>query len=727
MVRKHARYLAFGAVAILAAIFAATLAFAGSAVQIVAISPGTINPSIGQSTIITYAVPATGNYRVYVRNSAGTLVRSISTYTGLTAGSRSVYWNGRDSNYVVVPDGVYTVVVDGTVSGVAVTPATAPVTVTHGAISYSGSAFAVTSVSPATFNPGSGQSANINYTVPTQANYHFAIKNSGGSEVFALDYKNEPAGPRTYAWNGTGTGGVTLPNGAYSIVVSGTTMSGGSLSSGTGTVTLGTVVTPPASGGAFSITSIAPASFDASAKATTTITYTVPAQANYHFAIKNSAGTEVLPLDYKNEPAGTATYSWNGTNTAGAVQPDGTYTVAITGTTTAGGAITSASGTVAIKTAVVVTPPSGGGTTTPPTSAVEKGQLVEGVASGNFELTRYGNVKFGVAFMAPRTGTINHITMEWKTRPTPNYGAGTNGIYTFQIQTNGSDNYPSGTVIGQTTGITPSDHMNGAQNGPMDFAITASLVAGQKYHLVLFNTDPSPSVNWSSPNSVITRVVPWDATGNRGEQYDSPWGIAGAWAPYAAIPENPWATKFTDNGSHFPTMLTWSDGVNTGDPYYGALVPVVESMAATIYGSRQYGQLIAWTQPTTTVARIGIPVKKMGSPSGNLIYHFSTSSGTDLDTGVLATAAQVSTPQSWFYVTLPKTVTLTQGQSYRLWVEAPSGTDANDYYCQTVPYGETNPMTWVQSGWGGSASYYQWNTGSGWTGWIGADMSFSMQ
>jgi flagellar hook assembly protein FlgD len=719
MVQRHARYVAAGLVAALATIFAITLAFAAGTIQIVTISPSTFNPSARQSTIITYAVPATGNYRVYVRNSAGTTVRSLASYSGLTAGTRSTYWNGRDSRYAVVPSGTYTVVVDGTVNGVAQTPATAPVTVTSGSISYTGTAFAVTSVSPATFDPRAGQRASINYTVPTQANYRFAIKNSSGTQVFALDYRNEPPGPRTYSWNGTGTGGVQLANGTYGIVISGTTVTGGTLGTGTGTVTLGTGSTTPAPTGAFGMTSISPSTFDASAKATTTITYTVPTTANYHLAIKNSAGTEVRGQDYTNATAGTKTYTWNGTNSAGTVQPDGAYAVVITGSTTNGSAITSANGTVTIKTA------SSGGTTPPPppTTGAEKGQLIEGVASGNFELTRYANVKFGIAFQSPRTGTVTQITLQWK-KTTPYYGSGTFGIYTFEIHTNGADNYPSGNVIARATGIRPSQQMDGYVDGALHFSISANLTAGQKYHLVLYNTDTNPSANWSSPNSVMTRVVPWDATSNRGEQFDSPWGIAGKWAPYAAIPENPWATKFTDNGSHFPTMLTWSDGVNTGDPYYGALQ--VGEFGVGISGAKKMGQLMVWKGATTTVSRIGIPVAKSGTVSGNLMYHFEKVGSGDMASGVFATPSQVSgRPQSWIYVTLPQPVTLQTGSTYRLWFESPN--TSGGYYYQNPVYGETRPMSWIEAGWGGSASYYQYSSGSSWSGWNGSDMSFSLQ
>ena len=42
---------------------------------------------------------------------------------------------------------------------------------------------------------------------------------------------------------------------------------------------------------------------------------------------------------------------------------------------------------------------------------------------------------------------------------------------------------------------------------------------------------------------------------------------------------------------------------------------------AYFYGSNRAGQSIAWDDPDTTVSRIGLSVKRRGTPGGPLVYH----------------------------------------------------------------------------------------------------------
>ncbi len=168
----------------------------------------------------------------------------------------------------------------------------------------------------------------------------------------------------------------------------------------------------------------------------------------------------------------------------------------------------------------------------------------------------------------------------------------------------------------------------------------------------------------------MSQVLPWDGTvGNRGECYDTVNGGGGTWQPWTSQ-SNIWGSASNNfvNGSHVPLMLTWSDGSNTGDPYYSAAV----SGGAYIYGTSCAGEYIDWTNPTTTVSQIGTAFGKVGAPAGPLIYHITPASGgSDLATGTIQTAAQTSTVPAWSYVTLPTPVTLVQGQTYRLWFASP--------------------------------------------------------
>ena len=346
---------------------------------------------------------------------------------------------------------------------------------------------------------------------------------------------------------------------------------------------------------------------------------------------------------------------------------------------------------------------------------VELGQTIEGCGSANFGWLKYPGEKYGIAFRAPKSGTITQITLQWKAAGA--YGGGNLGTYTFELQSNGPGNFPSGQDLASTINVNPITAMDGRNEGYLHFSLSAALNAGTIYHLVISNTDPDPQTNWSSPNTMMTRIVPWDGTGNRGEVFDS-----GSWKPWGSMdPENVFNTTGSNfvNSAHSPTMLTWSDGSNTGDPYYSALV----GQRAYFYGNNRAGEFITWNNPTATISRIGLPVGILNQPAP-LYYHFDTAAGNELASGVIASAGQSSTIPTWVYANA--TLTLTQGQQYRLWFASPDSTADNCYY-QYVPYGDNEPASWVECSWGGSASNYICDTGNGWTPMIAGDLSFSLQ
>jgi len=345
------------------------------------------------------------------------------------------------------------------------------------------------------------------------------------------------------------------------------------------------------------------------------------------------------------------------------------------------------------------------------------GQIIEGCGSANFDSVQYPGVKLGVAFKAPKTGTISAVTIQWKKSGL--YGAGNFGRYTFELHGNGTGNFPSGSVLASVTNVTPSTAM-GAMDGALQVDLSASLTADQIYHLVVYNTDANPSQNWSSPNSLMTRVVPWDGAGNRGAIF-----IQGAWKPWTSHDMaqifNPGRLRYV-NGSHVPLMLTWTDGSHTGDPYYSAAV----SQGAYLYGGNKAGEFIQWDRPAATIKKVGVSVGKFGSP-GTLIYHLEQIGGGELATGSIANAGQIGVTPTWVYATLPASVTFEQGQSYRLWFESPTSANKSNCYFQYVPYGESSPAEWIDCGWGGTTSSYTVSTGGVWTAYPTRDLSFSLQ
>ncbi|MHB9132042.1 MAG: FlgD immunoglobulin-like domain containing protein, partial [Armatimonadota bacterium] len=531
-----------------------------------------------------------------------------------------------------------------------------------------------------------------------------------------VTYVGMPAGSYTRPWDGKGNNGAIVPNGTYTVVIAGTTSSGAALTTATGTVSVSTGTTPAPSTPAFTVTSVSPTTIDPSKGATVLVKFSVPTAANVVVYMRNSAGTTVRNVGtFNNMAAGSYSETWNGKNDSSVIVPNGTYTMVISGKTTAGTTITPATGNVTVSTGGTTPPPP---PPPPPTSTgAALGQTIDGAGSANFDWTKYSGVKFGVAFKAPKSGTIKMMTMQWK--KSSGYGAGSYGKFDFELQSNGSGNYPSGSVIASARGVNPSTAMDGYTDGALHFNISANLTAGQIYHVVITNVDSNPSSNWSSPNTLMSSVQPWDSNminGPRAMAYDN-----GRWSPWTSS-ANDWNTGGGNsvNGGHVPLMLSWTDGTITGDPFYSAAI----SGGAYFYGSNRAGEYINWNRPSVTITKVGVSVGKRGSP-GSLIYHLEKVGSGDIASGTIATSSTVSSLPKMVYVSLPSAVTLTQGTSYRLWFESPSSSSSNCYYQWTV-YGESRPAAWLEGSWGGTASYLIYGSGS-WSSWVNSDLTFDLQ
>lgn len=352
------------------------------------------------------------------------------------------------------------------------------------------------------------------------------------------------------------------------------------------------------------------------------------------------------------------------------------------------------------------------------TAGDELGQLVEGCGSANFAWLQYPGVKFADAFKSPKTGTVTQFTLQWK--KDGGYGHGTYGRYTFELQTNGKDLFPSDEVLASVTNVNPIIAMDGYADGALHVEMTAALEQGKSYSLVITNTDPDPGENWSSPNTLMTRVKPWDGSGCRAAALTD-----GVWKPWASRhPSNIYNTWGINavNGGHAPIMLTWQDGTHTGDPYYSAMV----KKRAFFCAEEKAGEFIVWNRPTTKITRIGLVVTRVGTPA-TLNYHLETADETTLATGPLATAGQVGATPTWVFATLGEGVTLQEGQAYRLWFDSPDSPTRDNSFFQFIPYGENRPEAWLECGWGGTASCYTAILDGAWELAPHADLSFSLQ
>lgn len=349
-------------------------------------------------------------------------------------------------------------------------------------------------------------------------------------------------------------------------------------------------------------------------------------------------------------------------------------------------------------------------------AGVELGQTLEGAGSANFDWLQHPGMKYGVAFRTPKSGTLREIVLPWKSKG--GYGAGTLGVFDFELHTDGPQHFPAETVIGSVRDIFPQEATDGRLDGALQVPLVANLKKGEIYHLVVSNVDPDPQRNWSCPNTLMTRVRPWDGAGFQAEFFAD-----GAWRPWASK-NNPFNRQRRNDVSaaHCPLLLRWDDGSVTGDPYYSA----AERQGAFFYGEHRAGELIAWEEPTVTISRIGISVWKRGKP-GELLYHLENDGGDALATGTLPGTKEIGGMAGWVYAALPAPVELRKGRTYRLWFASPDSPNEDNCYYQYVPYGDQRPAGWLESGWGGTASHYLHDNGAGWIDEKAMDLTFSLQ
>jgi hypothetical protein len=363
-----------------------------------------------------------------------------------------------------------------------------------------------------------------------------------------------------------------------------------------------------------------------------------------------------------------------------------------------------------------------GATTTTATTRREYGQTIVGAGRANFDGLKHGKAKFGMAFKAAKSGVISGLALPWRTTA-PGYGSGSFGTFTCELQSNGANNMPSGVALSRVAGIMPAIAMAGHDDYPLTIALQATVRAGELYHLVLTNTDADPERNWSSINTVMTEILPWNDWVSRGHGARAEAITDGIWQPWSSK-YNPWnaSGRNTLNGAHVALVVTWADGSITGDPYWSAAM----DEPTHCWGEYAAGEVIVWQQPSTAISAIGLSVARVGTPRGRLNYHLDTVDSDDMVAGALATAAEVTTVAGWVSAELPRPFTLRRGQTYRLWFASPDSTEPGHSYLIHPVYGPGEPRAWANASWGGTASHFIAGHGDTWQDYATSDLSFSL-
>ena len=156
-------------------------------------------------------------WTLVVKNATGFVLRQLGTGSG---SSLSLIWDGRDDTGAIVKDGTYTVSLSLpglTKTGSVVVDTTLPTV----ACSWSRSPF----------NPRSGQTSKLTYTLSEKCSIYIQIYDNAGNLVRTLlapTTKN--AGTFSVTWNGKDDSGVIVPSGTYSCKIFAEDMAGNQVS-----------------------------------------------------------------------------------------------------------------------------------------------------------------------------------------------------------------------------------------------------------------------------------------------------------------------------------------------------------------------------------------------------------------------------------------------------------------------------------------------------------------
>jgi hypothetical protein len=125
------------------------------------------------------------------------------------------------------------------------------------------------------------------------------------------------------------------------------------------------------------------------------------------------------------------------------------------------------------------------------------------------------------------------------------------------------------------------------------------------------------------------------------------------------------------------------------------------------------------------VRGVWIYVRKVGAPGDSLYYELQDlSNGTQLESGILATASQVGS--SWAQVSkvFSNEHLFVAGRTYRLYLKSPSSSNGN-YYEWMAPSAGATGDAYEQSTYGGTSLYASYRSASSWSNYNGRDAVFS--
>jgi hypothetical protein len=277
------------------------------------------------------------------------------------------------------------------------------------------------------------------------------------------------------------------------------------------------------------------------------------------------------------------------------------------------------------------------------------------------------------------------------------YGAGTGGTWQVTIQADDgtASHAPSGTVLATTTFRPVDDFPSISWSSP------ATLSAGQMYHVVFKNVDPSPTANYASLDGVFMYqpTVPRQARLGDAE-----------WAQLTRSGSGPWA----EESNTVPIMqLSYANGATAGLGY----MENWDTSAKTISGSRSARESFTVSGSNRQVASVSVRLRRV-SGSSPLAIRLETSGGAVVEEGSIP-ASSIPTTSRAAWATYPFTSahTLVSGQGYHLVLSSAADTSYSIFVIREGSSYGFAPTTYFGDG------VAEYNPGSGWVafdpGWRG--------
>jgi hypothetical protein len=284
------------------------------------------------------------------------------------------------------------------------------------------------------------------------------------------------------------------------------------------------------------------------------------------------------------------------------------------------------------------------------------------------------------------------------------YWGGTSGAILVSIQTDdgSSSHNPSGLQLTSSLLSDPDAVPVPARYFPtLMFSAPAAVTAGEIYHIVFENPDPSPAVNFVSVDALYQAAAP---TPSQPTMSDTDCAVL-LFSNYSAE-----GTIWKPRQGYTPILqIDYEDGFTQGTGYMEVWVGAPQSIS----GTSSVRETFTVSGASQSVSSVGVRVARL-SGSGALTVRLEAEDGTLVEQGQVPAASvplDASASYVWANYKFSASHTLGAGQTYHLVLQSPVSTVYQAYPIRKgSDYGYKN-TTFFPDG------YAQFLQGGSWVGW----------